>query len=483
MGAIRGKEFIDRLDRLNNEVWFDGERIEGKISEHPAFRGIIQTKASLYDLQYDPEIKGEMTFTSPVSGEPVGISYLQPKTKEDLLKRRKMMERWARHTGGIMGRSPDYLNSVLMSFAASAPLLEGKDHCFPENLQAFYELAREQDLSITHTFITPQVNRSHFYMEKEGEPIAAKIVGENEEGIIIKGARLLATQGGLTDEVLVFSVGRFPFEEEETFAFSIPSNTKGLRFICRDTFIGGESFFDHPLSSRYEEMDSIVVFDNVVIPWERVFYYKNAEAAGRFSMENSFQNFSKHQALTRQIVKGEFMLGVAELLVQTINVKEYQHIHDKMSEIITGLETVRALVEKSENDAVLDECGIMRPDIVPLKVAGAVFSKLYPRFTEIVQLIGASGMITLPTEKAFDSAIRPDLDQYLQGASKPAEERVKIFRLAWDLTMSAFGTRQTQYERYFYGDPVRLAGDLYHSYPINEYVKAVSEFLQLDEEK
>ncbi|MGM9948828.1 MAG: 4-hydroxyphenylacetate 3-monooxygenase, oxygenase component [Lysinibacillus sp.] len=483
MGAIRGRDFIDRLDRLNNEVWFDGERIEGKISEHPAFKGIIQTKAALYDLQHHPDIKEEMTFASPATGEPVGISYLQPKTKEDLLQRRKMMEHWARHTGGIMGRSPDYLNSVLMSFAASAPLLEGKEHCFPENLQAFYELARERDLSITHTFITPQVNRSHFYVEKEGEPIAAKIVDENEKGIIIKGARLLATQGGLTDEVLVFSVGRFPFEEEETFAFSIPSNTKGLRFICRDTFIGGESFFDHPLSSRYEEMDSIVVFDNVLIPWERVFYYKNAEAAGNFSMQNSFPNFSKHQALTRQIIKGEFMLGVAELLVQTINVKEYQHIHEKMSEIIIGLETVKALVEKSENDAVLDECGIMRPDIVPLKVAGAVYSKVYPRFTEIVQLIGASGMITLPTEKAFHSAIRPDLDQYLQGASKPAEERVKIFRLAWDLTMSAFGTRQTQYERYFYGDPVRLAGDLYQTYPINEYVKAVSEFLQLDEEK
>ncbi|KGR88296.1 4-hydroxyphenylacetate 3-monooxygenase, oxygenase component [Lysinibacillus odysseyi] len=483
MGAIYGKEFIDRLDRLNNEIWFDGERIEGKVSEHPAFKGIIQTKAALYDLQHRPDIKDEMTFISPLSGERVGMSYLQPKSKEELQQRRKMMEHWARHTGGIMGRSPDYLNTVLMSFGASASLLSGKEHCFPERLQAFYELAREQDLSITHTFITPQVNRSPFYMEKEGEPIAAKIIEENEEGIIIKGARLLATQGGLTDEVLVFSAGRFPFEEEETFAFSIPSNTKGLRFICRDTFIGGESSFDHPLSSQYEEMDSIVVFDNVLVPWERVFYYKNAEAAGNFSTLNSFQHFAKHQALVRQMIKGEFVLGTAELLVQTINVKEYQHIHDKMSEIIIGLETMRALIERSENEASLDEFGIMRPAIIPLKVAGSVFSKVYPRFMEIIQLIGASGMITLPTEKAFDSPIRKDLDRYLQGASKPAEERVKIFRLAWDLTMSAFGTRQTQYERYFFGDPVRLVGDLYQTYPKNDYVETVSNFLQLEKNK
>lgn len=136
--------------------------------------------------------------------------------------------------------------------------------------------------------------------------------------------------------MLVFSTGRFPFEEEETFAFSIPSNTKGLRFICRDTFIGGESSFDHPLSSRYEEMDSIVVFDNVMIPWERVFYYKNAEAAGNFSSQSAFHHFAKHQALTRQIVKGEFILGVAELLVQTINVKEYLHIQEKCRKLLSG---------------------------------------------------------------------------------------------------------------------------------------------------
>ena len=143
-------------------------------------------------------------------------------------------------------------------------------------------MARENDLSFAHTFISPQVNRSQIYFENTAEPIAAKVIGENEEGIIIKGARLLATQGGLTDEVLVFSVGKFLFNEDEAFAFSIPSNTKGIKFICRDSFIGGQSSFNHPLSSRFEEMDSIIVFDNVLVPWDRVFYYNNAEVAEEF---------------------------------------------------------------------------------------------------------------------------------------------------------------------------------------------------------
>ncbi|SES18962.1 4-hydroxyphenylacetate 3-monooxygenase [Gracilibacillus ureilyticus] len=479
MGAINGKDFINRIDQLDTEIWFNGEKISGKISEHFAFKGIIQTKASLYDLQNTLELKDEMTYLSPESGESVGLSYLQPKTKEDLIRRRKMMEHWARHTGGILGRSPDYLNTVIMSLASSASYIKGKENCFPENLQSLYELARENDLSFTHSFIAPQVNRSEIYLGLTQEPISARITEKNDEGLVITGARLLATQGGLTDEVLVFSFPRSLPNLDEAFAFSIPSDTKGLRFICRQSLIGGESSFDHPLSSQYEEMDTILVFDDVLVPWDRVFYYENDEVANSFLFKSSFHSFATHQVVTRQIVKTEFILGIAELLIETINVSEYQHIQDKVSEIIIGLETMRALLEKSENDAKIDEGGYMRPSIVPLQVASNVFPNVYPRFCEIIQQIGASGLVTLPTEKDFHSNIRADLDRYLQGATRTAEDRVKIFRLAWDLTMSSFGTRQTQYERYFFGDPVRLSSRLYNAYPKEEYVKTINKFLNL----
>lgn len=482
MGIITGNEYIQRLNNLKNEIWFDGKKIDGLISEHPAFKGIIQTKAGLYDLQHNPKYTDDMTFISPTSGERVGISFMQPKTKEDLIKRRKMIAIWAKQSHGMMGRSPDYLNTVLMSFASSVQLLEGKDFSFPNNLMALYDLAIKQDLSFTHTFISPQVNRSQMHLQLSKEPIAAKVIDKTDDGLIIKGARLLATQGGLTDEVIVFSAPRVMIDEEEAFAFSIPSNTKGLKFICRDSFVGGDSFFDHPLSSQYEEMDSIVVFDNVVVPWDRVFFYQNSEMAESFLPTSGFSNFAIHQVITRQIVKTEFILGIAELVAKTINVREYQHIQEKLSEIIIGLETMKALIEKSENDAQLDQWGYMRPDITPLKIASNIFPKIYPRFMEIIQLIGASGIITLPTENAFHSAIRPHLDQYLQGTFIPADERTKIFRLAWDLTMSPFGTRQTQYERYFYGDPVRLSWDLYQFYPKKEYVKDVLDFLKLNTE-
>ncbi|MCZ8535917.1 4-hydroxyphenylacetate 3-monooxygenase, oxygenase component [Paenisporosarcina quisquiliarum] len=482
MGAVNGKALIDRLDQLKSEIWFDGEMITGKLSEHPAFKGILKTKASLYDLQLDPSLANELTFISPDTNKPTGLSYLKPKTKEDIVKRRKMMEHWARQTKGMMGRSPDYINSVIMAFASSASFLKGKEKCFPENIQSVYESAMSKDLTFTHTFVTPQVNRSLFNYNTSKEPIAAKVIDHNEQGLVIKGARLLATQGGLTDEVLVFSTPNFFLEEDEAYAFSIPSDTPGLKFICRESFVGGDSTFNHPLSSRFEEMDSLVVFDDVLVPWNRVFYYGNIEASVNFLLKSSFHCFALHQTITRQIVKSEFMLGIAQLLVETIDVGEYQHIHEKISEFIIGLETMKALLEKSEQNSELDEFGTMRPHLPPLQIASNIFPNIYPRFCEIIQIIGASGMVTLPTEKAINSSIGSNINHYLQGSDRTAEERIKIFRLAWDLTMSSFGTRQIQYERYFFGDPIRMSSTLYNTYPKAQYVKNVCEFLDINSE-
>lgn len=127
MGIIYEKDFIDRLNKLENEIWFDGEKIKEKISEHPAFKGILNAKAALYDLQNDPILKEEMTFFLPDTEEPIGLSYMKPKTKEDLIRRRKVIEHWARHTHGMMGRSPDYMNTVVMSFASSSILLKKRE--------------------------------------------------------------------------------------------------------------------------------------------------------------------------------------------------------------------------------------------------------------------------------------------------------------------------------------------------------------------
>ncbi|WP_062105504.1 4-hydroxyphenylacetate 3-monooxygenase, oxygenase component [Bacillus niameyensis] len=475
--TISGKEYIDRINQLKSEIWVDGKKITGKVSEHPAFHGVMKSKAQLLDMQNDPALKDIFTFTSPNREEKVSFSFHHPKTKEDLLFRKEATEKWARCNFGLLGRSPDYVNTGIMILAASEKLFGVKDQKFGDNIRNTYENAMKNDLTFTHTFINPQVNRSIAYFEDSQENIAARIIDENSDGIIIDGARLLATQGGITDEILVLPAGSNFNEKSYVYGFTVPSNTPGLKFICRESFTYDKSDFNHPLSSRFEEMDSIVVFDHVLIPWEKVFLYKDLDIARQFFAQAQFNTMLLYQAVIRMIVKTEFILGLAESIVEAINIREYQHIQDKVSEIIAALEIMKALHMSSRVQASLDSSGTMIPDARPLHVAIHYYPKVYPRLVEILQLLGGSGLILLPTEKSFESTIRPYLEKYLQGTNSSAEDRVMLFRLTWDLCMSAFGSRQTHYERFFFGDPVRLAMGLYNGYPKKEYTKAIEEFL------
>jgi 4-hydroxyphenylacetate 3-monooxygenase len=478
VSAINGKEYIDRINKMKSEVWIAGKKVEGNISEHPAFSGIIRSQAKLYDLQHDPSKSNFMTFSSPTTGNKVGTSFLEPKTKEDLEMRRLMIQEWAKTSAGMMGRSPDYMNTALVAFNAAADIFSDSKLPFANHLRDVFELARENDFCFTHTFINPQVNRSQSFIENSTQVISAQTIGSNQDGIILKGARLLATQGGITDEILVFPAPGSVFNKDFAYAFSIPSNTPGLKFLCRESFSYKSSTFDHPLGSRFDENDTIVVFDDVLVPWDRVFCFQDTEASYKIYSESGFYPLAAHQVTARRIVKTEFILGTAQKLIETIKVGEYQHIQQKIIDILSALEIQKALLCTSEVNAKFDQWGTLVPDFNSLSTAVLLYTKMYPRFCEILKEIGASGLVSIPSEDDFVSEIGPDLDLYLQSAASSAKERVQLFRFAWDISMSAFGMRQSLYERYFFGDPIKMTTNLYHSYPRDRYLKLVDEFLQ-----
>ncbi|WP_270180011.1 4-hydroxyphenylacetate 3-monooxygenase, oxygenase component [Alkalihalobacillus sp. CinArs1] len=472
---INGKQFVDRIDALQNEVWIEGKRCEDKLSESAPFKGIIASKAELYDYQCCSEQQELFSYTTH-DGEKYGFSYHQPQTVEDLINRRKATQSWARLNGGLVGRPPDYMNTLVMALAAASPHLSKGERPLGENMKALYELAKSKDLSITHTFINPQVNRSISHYLDDATITAAKVIEENKDGIVIHGAKLLATQGGLTDELLVLPSGQ-TLDESFIFGFMIPSNTKGLRFLCRESYRYRESSFDHPLAARFEEGDSLVVFDNVLVPWNRVIIYKDFQVLSDLDAETGMYAFLQYQAVCRQVVKLEFLLGLCEAMCDAIQISEFEHVKLKMTEIIVSLEIMRALLLSSEVNSEINRYGTRVPDSKPLRTANNYFAKTYPRLIEITQLLGASSMISLPTEDDFESKIKGDLGQYLQGANIDAKERVKLFRIAWDIGMSAFGSRQTQFERFFFGDPIRLSTSFYNSYPKQAYHDMVQDFL------
>ncbi|ACV57398.1 4-hydroxyphenylacetate 3-monooxygenase, oxygenase component [Alicyclobacillus acidocaldarius] len=478
MGAKSGAEYVERLNAEPREVWIHGQRVEGNISDHPAFRNVIRSMARLYDMQLDPATRDEMTYEE--GGQRYGLSWLVPKTRDDLVRRGRMMQRWARATFGMMGRTSDYLNVAIMAMSQASAYFAGNHPSYAENIQAYYQYARERDLTLTHTLISPQVNRSVSVGKLQDPYIAARVVEKNRRGVVIRGARLLATQGPIADEILVFPSTVLRNTEEDapySFAFAIPSSTPGLRYICRESFDYGRSHFDHPLGSRFEEMDAIVVFDDVLVPWDRVFLLEDAERCNQLHQATHAVVHMTYQVMHKNIAKCEFLLGLAEAMVDAIGIAQFQHVKEKVAEIILALETMKAFLRASEADAELDEYGVMTPAWAPLNAARNLFPKTYPRLVEIIQQLGASGLMAIPTEADWNSEIRGDLERFLQGRNIHAFDRLRLFRLAWDAALSSFGSRQVLYERFFFGDPVRMYGALYDAYDKTPYVSRVKAFL------
>jgi 4-hydroxyphenylacetate 3-monooxygenase len=482
MGARTGAEYIERLDREPRDVWIGGQRVEGRISEHPAFKNVIQSMAALYDMQHQPDLQDDMTYVE--DGVRYGNSFLVPRTQEDLAKRRIAMKRWADFSGGMMGRTPDYMNSALMAMSQAADYFAQDNSAYAENIRAYYQYVRENDLSITHTLINPQVNRALSPSQQKDPHVAAHVVEKNKRGVVIRGARLLATQGPIADEIMVFPSTLLKGTEEDnpySFAFAIPNSTPGLRYICRETFDYGKSHFDHPLGSRFEEMDAVVVFDDVLVPWDRVFLLENAKLCNNLHMQTHATIHMTHQVVQKNIAKAEFLLGIAESIVDAIGIAQFQHVQEKVAEIILAVETMKAFTRAAEADAAVDEWGVMTPAWAPLNAARNIFPKTYPRLVEIIQLLGASGLMAIPGEADLQSEIQPHIERYLVARNLGAEERLRLFRLAWDASLSAFGSRQVLYERYFFGDPVRMAGVYYQSYDKTPMVERVKDLLYRDE--
>src|SRR5438876_9490348 len=272
MGARTGRQYIKGLRDQQREVWLGGERVDD-VTTHPGLARGVRAIAALYDLQHDPKLRDEMTYPLTTPDERAGLSFIIPRTRDELERRRVMMLHWARATCGMMGRSPDFMNVTFAAWAAAEGYFAQGRPEFGENMRRYYEYIRENDLTLTHSLINLQRSRNASGVFNLEQGTALSVVRETDAGVVVRGARILATLGPMSDEIAVYSprVARHT-EKHSPFALhsAIPCGTPGLRFLCRESFDLGRSHFDHPLGSRFEEMDCVVFFDDVLVPWERV---------------------------------------------------------------------------------------------------------------------------------------------------------------------------------------------------------------------
>ena len=480
MGVRDGKSYVSRLKAHPRDVWIAGRKVDD-VTTDPAFRRPVAAMARLYDCQVDPELRARMTYGPEGDGAQAGLSFIIPRSVDDLVRRRGAMRVWAEASFGTMGRSPDFLNTVLASFADAPEVFAECGARFADNVQRYYRYCRDNDLFLTHALVNPPVDRSKSASQQADEYAYLGLVAETGDGIVVRGAKMLATHGPTADELMVyplpFSVR--PGEEKYALAFAIPVDTPGLRFICREPFdSSNQTEWDHPLGSRFEEPDAMVIFHDVLVPWERVFLHGNVTLANTMFARTRVQCHTGHQTAVRGLAKCEFMTALAIALSRSVKTDTYVHVQEKLGECLGYLQLIEAAIVLSEQRAEATGHGTVRPALPPLQALRYHLPRFYERMVQVTQILGAGGILSNPTEADLKAEIGADIRRYYRGADRDAEAKIRLSKLAWDATGTQFGQRQLQYERYYAGDPVQMGASIYTMFDHTTLLEAVERALR-----
>jgi 4-hydroxyphenylacetate 3-monooxygenase len=446
----------DYLRSLNDgrQVYLDGERVEN-VAGHPAYRAAARSLARLFDIAAAPEHRELMTFPSPKTGAPVLRAYQIPHTHADLRARRLFSETWAEATFGLMGRTLDHVAGFFCGYAAVPRLFAAAGQQFANNVVAFYERARDEHLYLSYAIVPPQIDRSKPAHKQSDPTLHAGVVKERDDGIVISGAQQLATGGIFSDFLHLSCIHPLqPGDENYANGLVVPINAPGLKLYSRRAFAhAGTNAFDYPLTSRFDESDSYVIFDNVFVPWEHVYIYRNLEICRDQWWKTPSHLYGNHQAQVRYVTKLRFMTGLAKKMNEMTGNDAQPPVQIVMGELASLVSVYEAMLLAHEVAATIDADGVLWPSRTTLYSAMALQSELNGRMLEIIRELSGSAMITLPSSRAdFDNPdMARDIERYMRSGSMDARSRVALMRLVWDFLGSEFGSRHQQYEKFYGG--------------------------------
>ncbi len=476
-----GEEYLRSL-KDGRRIYLDGEMVKD-VTEHPALREAARSVARLYDIAAAPENRELMTFTSPKTGQPVLRAFQIPKTHADMKARRLFSERWAEATFGLMGRSPDHVAAFFCGFASKPSLFAGAGKQYGENVVRLYEEARDKHLYISYAIVPPQIDRSKPAHKQSDPTLHAGVVKERDDGIVISGAQQLATGGVFSDWLHLSCIQPLqPGDENYANGLVVPVNAPGLKFYPRRVFARADmNSFDYPLSTRFDETDSYVIFDNVFVPWENVYCYRNIEVCRDQWRLTPAHLYGNLQAQVRYAVKLRFMIGLAKRMNENTGHDSNPPVQITMGELAAFVSIVDSMTQAQEVMATVDNEGVLWPSRTTLYSVMALQSEFNGRMLEIIREIAGSAFITLPSSIAdFDNpeAAR-DIERYMRSASSDAKTRVKLMRLLWDFLGTEFGSRHQQYEKFYGGGTYTVRGNLNRLYDYKRATALVDAALAL----
>jgi 4-hydroxyphenylacetate 3-monooxygenase len=450
---ITGAEYLESL-RDGREIWLYGERVKD-VTTHPGFRNTARMIARMYDALHDPARKDVLTIGTDTGS--TGFThrfYRATRNAEELVAARDAIAEWARVSYGWIGRSPDYKAAFLATLGANADYYEP----FQENAKRWYKKVQEEVSFVNHAIVNPPVDRDKPL--DEVKDVYMHVVKETDGGLVVSGAKVVATTSTLTHFNFIANNGALPIKTKEfAFVCMVPTDAPGVKLFCRPSYelaaatVGTP--FDYPLSSRMDENDSILVFDNVKVPWENVFAYGDIEKVNNFFPRSGFLPRFMFQGCTRLAVKLDFLAGLLLKAVEATGAKDFRGVQANVGELLAWRNCFWGLTDAMARTTTPWTPGYVLPNLDYGLAYRVMASIAYPKIKEIIENTLASALIYLPSSALDFGApeIRPYLDQYVRGSNGyTAVDRVKLMKLMWDAIGSEFGGRHELYERNYFGN-------------------------------
>lgn len=460
-----------------------GDELIQDVTSHPAFRNGAKTLASLYDLKRRPEERETLSYEE--NGERFGMYYLMPRSREDLERRTRAHKRIADATHGLFGRSPDHVASFVTGMALQADVLDegdGGKRGFAANLRHYYEHARKRDLYIAYAVLPAPGARDPKFSGGRGERSPSlSVVSEEDDGLVVSGMKILATGAVFADELWVGNVQPLaPERKLEAVTFAIPMATPGLTLWSRKPMEPtAESEFDNPLSFRFDESDAIVLFDNVKVPWDRVFSHGDPGLSREMYYRTPSHCFGNHQSNVRFWSKLQLLVGLAAEVTSVTQTEKVPAVRERLGRLAAQEAMIAGMVHGQQMNH--EELGNGFVSFNRRYMYGALSwcTENYAAIADDVRELMGGGVFLMPANATIlrNSELREVFDRDWSNSTYDALTRMKIMKLAWDMLGSEFASRHWQYERFYGGPPYVVRDHSHREAPWSAFRQRVTDIL------
>lgn len=475
-GLLDGRAYLETL-RDGRSVYIYGERVSD-VASHPAFRNACRSVARLYDALHDPEQTDALTMIDGL-GNRVHKFFKPSCNAQELIEAREAIAIWARLSYGFMGRTPDYKAAFMASMAANPEFYAP----FDSSARAWYQKYSSRALFLNHVLVNPPVDRNR--PVHEVEDVFVHVAKERDDGVVVSGAKMLATGSAITHATFVAQNSAVTLDKDKAKDFAIvffaPMDSPGAKLICRPSYeMNAHSPFDYPLSSRFDENDAVMIFENVFVPWENVLLYRDPERVNAFYPESRFVNRFTLQAATRLTVKLEMMAGLFAKAIATNGTDSFRGVQAAFGEILAWRHMIMAMTTAMCLDPEPAPGGTVVPKAEFAAASRMFASECWPAIRHIFEQQLAGSLLVAPSgiEDLKSPELRPLIDQYYRGSSSAAEERVKLFKLIWDAIGTEFGARHELYEINYSGNHEQVRMDVVK---FSQRKQLIEQFMKLAE--